>query len=292
MNADQIYQFQRDDAFAEQFMATEYRTFVAMPFSNRGGYPEKRIHTLFSTVHERLNEQLPISAPRRFAQLARVDELTGGSVVITDEIIRQVLSCHFFLGDLTGCNFGVVLECGLALALKPNARVLLVTQDRTYVGNFDVSVTRIVDYTEDDLAAALVLELKKAAGAYEAEADKYIRLISSQLSIDAILVLNIYGRLWASNPPPQNNPAIWEQPAAQLAPHRFRGTTGRLAYINAARELTEKRLLWNNFVPNAAEGRDTYGSHATNLGWRVIERLWQHNALMRRPPNAPTSPNG
>lgn len=39
MNVDQVYQLQRDDAFAKQFSAKEYSTFVAMPFTNRNGYP-------------------------------------------------------------------------------------------------------------------------------------------------------------------------------------------------------------------------------------------------------------
>ena len=46
MNVDSIYQLQRDDAFAAQFSADEYQTFVAMPFSIRGGYPEPRIRKL------------------------------------------------------------------------------------------------------------------------------------------------------------------------------------------------------------------------------------------------------
>jgi hypothetical protein len=43
MNVEAIYQLQRDEAFAIQYEAAEYQTFVAMPFSNRGGYPEQRI---------------------------------------------------------------------------------------------------------------------------------------------------------------------------------------------------------------------------------------------------------
>src|SRR5437660_6253209 len=101
MNVDHIYQLQRDDAFAAQFSATEYQSFVAMPFSNRGGYPEGRIHELLATVHERANALHPQGGKRRFAPLRRVDEITSGTVTITDEIIRQVLSCHFFWGDLT-----------------------------------------------------------------------------------------------------------------------------------------------------------------------------------------------
>jgi hypothetical protein len=153
MNVDQIYQLQRDDAFARQFSAKEYSTFVAMPFNNRGGYPERRIHKLLSTVHSTANKKLPNGGKggRRFARLHRVDDVTSGSIVITDEIIRQILGCHFFVGDLTGCNFGVVLEVGLALALKPNGRVILFTQDDTASLHFDLKVTNVNRYTEEDL---------------------------------------------------------------------------------------------------------------------------------------------
>ncbi len=145
MNVDHIYQLQRDDAFAAQFSSTEYQTFVAMPFSNRGGYPEARIKALLTEkVHERVNELRPAPPVNRtFAPLRRVDGGPGGAVVITDQIATDILACHFFLGDLTGCNFGVVLETGIALALKPNGRVLLFTQDDSGSLHFDLKVTNV-----------------------------------------------------------------------------------------------------------------------------------------------------
>src|SRR4051812_1651812 len=102
-----------------------------MPFSNRGGYPEPRIKKLLlEKVHKRANSILAISRGKRtFAPLYRVDGgASVGAVVITDQIVSDILASHFFVGDLTGCNFGVVLETGVALALKPNKRVLLFTQ--------------------------------------------------------------------------------------------------------------------------------------------------------------------
>jgi hypothetical protein len=183
MNVDLIYQLQRDDAFAEQFSASEYSTFVAMPFSNRGGYPEGRIRKLLSMVHKLANQSLkPFSGTRKrpqFAPLRRIDQTTSGAMVITDEILRRILNSHFFFGDLTGCNFGVVLETGIGLALKPNERVLLFTQGDTASLHFDLKVTNVNRYTEATLAADLAAELIKAADAFENEADRYIRLLSS-----------------------------------------------------------------------------------------------------------------
>ena len=79
-------------------------------------------------------------------------------MVITDQIIADILSCHFFLGDLTGCNFGVVLETGIALALKPNGRVLLFTQDDTASLHFDLKVTNVNPYKEDNLVDGMGFE--------------------------------------------------------------------------------------------------------------------------------------
>ena len=290
MNVDGIYQLQRDDAFAAQFQATEYQTFVAMPFSNRGGYPEGRIRELLVAVHTRANTLMPESSKRKFAPLRRVDEITSGTVTITDEIIRQVLSCHFFWGDLTGCNFGVVLETGLALALKPNQRVLLYTQDDTHSLHFDLSVTRITAYLETELVQRLAKDLVHAASCFESEADRYIRLLSSQLTADAIYVLNIYGRLWKDRRVASDKPSLFQRIAAQYMDH-FAESVGRIIFNDAVRELSSRRLFWTNYQTNTPPGADSHGLHATKLGWRVIEHLWNHDALMREPGDAPTGPN-
>jgi hypothetical protein len=290
VNVDQIYQLQRDDAFACQFSAKEYSIFVAMPFTNRGGYPEGQIRKLLGGVHVIANKQRNAKG-RRFARLHRVDDVTSGSIVITDEIIRHILSCHFFVADLTGCNFGVVLEVGVALALKPNARVILFTQDDTASLHFDLKVTKVNRYVEENLVENMASELVKAAKAFENEADRYIRLISTQLTPNGIAALNIYGRLWKDRKRPSDQPSIWEDSAASYSSDRFGCSAGKVAFHNALRELSERRLFWTHYVPNAGKGTDRYGVHATNLGWRVIENLWKHDPQMRQPNYAPTGPN-
>jgi hypothetical protein len=261
-----------------------------MPFGNQGGYPEKRIRNLLSAVHDRANELLPSSSKRCFAELRRVDETTSGTMVITDEIIRQILGSHFFWADLTGCNFGVVLETGLALALKPNERVLVFTQDGMHSLHFDLKVTRIAEYNEETLVSKLADELVKAAQSFEAEADRYIRLVSAQLTSDAIMLLNLYGRRWKAWPSDASQPSLFQSAAAELNPV-FAGEIGRVLFQQAARELSAHRLFWTDYRPNAAPGADAYGIHATKLGWCVIAHLWNHDPQMREPPNAPTGPN-
>lgn len=66
MNVDHIYQLQRDEAFAKQFSADKYQTFVAMPFNNRGGYPEARIKMLL--LQERTQVRFPKLNPSRRRQ--------------------------------------------------------------------------------------------------------------------------------------------------------------------------------------------------------------------------------
>lgn len=291
MNVDQIYQLQRDDAFADQFAAKHYQTFVAMPFSNRGGYPEQRIKMiLLEKVHLKANEILATTGNRRtFAPLIRVDGGPSGAVVITDQIVTRILGCHFFLGDLTGCNFGVVLETGIALALKPNGRVLLFTQDDTASLHFDLKVTNVNQYTEVNLVARAADALANAAKVFEGEADRYIRLLSSQLTPDAIMLLNLYGRMWKQMPNGLH-PSFFDEKSAGRVAH-FAGESGRVAFHDCVRELSAKRLVWTDFKPNTPQGCDSYNIHATKLGWTVIEQLWSHDEEMRKPSDAPTGPN-
>lgn len=292
MNVDHIYQLQRDDAFGRQFSSDVYETFVAMPFSNRGGYPEPRIKKmLLEEVYQRANALHSAPAGKRtFAPLKRVDGGgPGGAAIITDEIVNGILNSHFFFGDLTGCNFGVVLEAGVALALKPNSRVLLFTQDDTASLHFDLKVTNVNRYKEEYLVNKIAQALVAAAKAFERESDRYIRFLSSQLTPDAIRALNTYGRIWKDHGHAQ--PSIWEENAAQYEPTRFLGESGKIAFHNAVRELSERRLFWTHYAPNNPQGGDSYGIHATKLGWRVIEHIWNHDLKMREPAGAPTGPN-
>jgi hypothetical protein len=184
----------------------------------------------------------------------------------------------------------VVLETGIALALKPNSRVSLFTQDDATALHFDLKVTNINRYTEDDLVEKAASALVGAATAFENEADRYIRLLSSQLTPDGIKMLNVYGQFWRNWRPGDSHPSIFVE---KLAGHvaEFSGEDGRVAFHEAVRELSARRLLWTDFKPNIAPGVDAYGIHATKLGWRLIEHLWQHDPLMREPTGAPTGPN-
>lgn len=69
----------------------------------------------------------------------------------------------------------------------------------------------------------------------------------------------------------------------------FKGTSGRALFNDVTRELAENQLFWTDYKPNTpTKGVDQYGLHATELGWRVIEHIWQD---IRKPEGAPTGPN-
>jgi len=141
MNVDQIYRFQRDEAFAKQFTAPSYTTFVAMPFGRTDEYDADNIYRLLKdNVHLRANA-LRQGLPRPFSPLERASEHKGTALVITELITTRILEDHFLVADLTGNNAGVILETGIALALKPNRRLVLITQDRHDDLHFDLKVT-------------------------------------------------------------------------------------------------------------------------------------------------------
>ncbi len=144
-------------------------------------------------------------------------------------------------------------------------------------------------YTEDDLVEKVASALVDAAEIFEKEADRYIRSLSSQLTSDAILVLNHYGQRWKGWRSGSPQPSIFYRIVEQV--ENFTGPAGRVAFHDAVRELSARRLFWTDYKPNASPGADHYGLHATKLGWRVIEHLWQHDSQMREPTDAPTGPN-
>jgi hypothetical protein len=292
MNVEQIYRLHRDEAFAKQFTAPEYTTFVAMPFGKTDEYDADAVYRLLrEQVHLRANQlRAEAKLPKSFAQLQRVSEHKGTAIVVTESIAIHILEDHFLVGDLTGNNTGVVLETGVALGLKPNRRLVLITQDDHQELHFDVSVTHVTRYTSDAVVENVAHALVEAAKVFEFEARLYITQVSARLTSDAIMVLNIYGQLWKSWKEGSPNPSIFQRAAGFHKDH-FAGAIGRTLFEPAARELIAHRLLWTDYQSNAVQGGDLFGHHATELGWLVIEHIWKHDSEMRKPAGAPTGPN-
>lgn len=243
MNVDLIYRLHRDEAFATLFTAKEYSTFVAMPFADSVGYAASRIYGLLQEVNVKANSEAKSKGlPKSFAALHRISAHTGSAIVITEAIALEILNQHFFVGDLTGNNPGVVLETGVALGLKANKRLVLITQDDRTEIHFDLKVTHVTCYTEDSLIEIVASALVGAAEAFEKEATEYIRFVSTGLTPDAILVLNCYGQLWKTRSS-GDRPSIFEPQSCQP----FHTPDGSLRFQHSIRELLTKRLMWTDY---------------------------------------------
>ena len=76
MNPDRIYRQYRDDALAKQITASEYTTFVAMPFDERFSYRSRDIYTdAIQAAIKQANQRCV--TPRKFAVAKRVDDHPG-----------------------------------------------------------------------------------------------------------------------------------------------------------------------------------------------------------------------
>ena len=108
------------------------------------------------------------------------------------------------------------------------------------------------------------------------------------MTFDAIRLLYIYGCRWKDlSPAATDEPAVFQKVAADLDPI-FKE---RVVYQLGIQDLTRLRLFWTDYKVNVeGSGRDSFGAHATKLGWLVIEHLWNHDPKMRKPSNAPTGP--
>jgi hypothetical protein len=267
VNPERIFREYRDDALAKQITAKEYSTFVAMPFQERFSYPSRDIFekvVLAAIKHaNNLNK-----ASRSFAVAKRADDEPGNARVITDDIVSRILECHIFLADLTFQNAGVLLEVGIALGLKPNSQIILITQDSLGSLHFDIRNNNVIQYNHPDAVNRIAEALVSAVTLFEANTREYIKTLSRSLTSDAILCLNLYGKLRRDNP--GGIMSLYDG----FFDHYFKGEGALNRFQNATRELLLKRLIWTDYAVGAIPGGDAYGMHATDLGWVFIETMW------------------
>lgn len=266
MNPDLIYSQYRDDALAAQTTAKEYLTFVAMPFGDRFSYRSKQIYKeVIQAAAAKANELN--QAPRRFAEPRRVDDGAGTAVVITEAIVKEILYSHLFVGDLTFANPGVLLEVGIAMGLKSNQQIILITQGELAEIHFDIRNNKILPYNSADAVTRIAQAMIEAAKSFEADADRRIESIKKVLTPEAVQVLRLYGIFQKANPASSLHSLIAD---------RIFGTDKRAEdkFEQAARELLERRLLFTDYKSNVGNGADRFGMHATELGWVFIGRTW------------------
>jgi hypothetical protein len=269
MNPEQVYMEFRDEALARQVTASEYITFVAMPFSERYSYRSREIfEKVIGAAVKRANDLGKTG--RRFAPPRRADDEPGVAGDVPDEITARILESHMFLADLTFENTGVLVEVGVAMAFKPSSQIVLITQDPLDRLHFDIRNNRVIQYNAGDAVEKIAEALVTGVAAFESDIRRFIESLTRTLTPDAILCLNFYGRMCRDNP--KEKPSLHEGVAGLL----FKGEDGLQRFRDATRELLQKRLLWTDYKVGAIKGGDAFGMHTTELGWVFIETMWSN----------------
>jgi hypothetical protein len=265
MNPDRIYSNFRDDALAQKVGVSEYTTFVAMPFTDSFSYRYKDVlERIIQTAAKRASETRRTKRP--FATPQIVSAGASGAIAITDKIVEDILYSHIFLADMTFNNPGVLLETGIAMGMKPNSQIILITQGSYQELHFDIRNNNVFCYNGSDAIEQLANRFISAANDFEADADHRIRFIQRRLSPDAIALLNAYGQLQKQN----TAHSLHQEIAEQI----LKGGRSGERFDAAARELLETRLLWTEWKTKVKEGVDAFGMHATPLGWAFIGQMW------------------
>ncbi len=266
MNPERIYQQHREDALRGQIEAAKYSTFVAMPFRDSFSYKSKTVYK------EIIQKAAEVASSKKTARLEfdvpkRVDDASGQAVVITEEIVVDILESHIFLADLTFQNPGVILETGVALGLKPNRQIILISQGTAEELHFDIRNNKVNFYRDSSDIGILADAMIAAAAAFEKDADKYVNAVVETLSESAIQCLRWRGQKMRSNP----NQSLHSGIAADIFNNRP-SCEAALLFQLATQELLQRKLLYMHFDKNGQE--DFLGMYGTRLGEVLIHRKW------------------
>ena len=266
MNASRFYESHREDALAKQIAATKYSTFVAMPFRDTFSYRSQEIYRdIIQKAAEVANKQN--AAKRDFDVPWRADDTPGQAVVITDEIVLGILESHFFVGDATFQNAGVILEAGIALGLKPHHQIILLTQGKSEEIHFDLKVVKHIFYTDSNVVDELAKAMIAAAAAFEKDADKYVNSVVKSLSESAIQCLR-----WRGQKMGRNETTSLNSGCAALIFNNHTSSEAILLFQAATQELIQRKLIEMYFIKES--GKELRGMYPTKLGEAVIRKLW------------------
>jgi hypothetical protein len=271
VNPERIYRQYRDDALANQIDAFKYTTFVAMPFAEQFSYRSKDIlQNVIQKAAQHANELK--KARLSFADPKRIDDHAGTARVITEDIIIQILESHFFVADLTFANTGVLLETGIALGLKPNSQIILITQGQPSDLHFNIRTNNVIFYKDDTTISEISNALIAAAEHFEQDKSRYITEITKSLTPDAIFCLRHYGLIQQEDAANSLHDGL----AISIFPDN-----AYVRFYAGTRDLLRRRLIWTDWRPKAINGKDAFGMHATKLGWAVIQLMWNE---FKQPP--------
>jgi len=273
MNPQRIYEQYRDDALAALITAKSYKTFVAMPFGQRFSYRQKEVYENVIQAAARRAADLG-SATREFDPPRRTDDTGIAAAVITEEIVVQILDSHFFIADLTNENPGVLLETGIAMGLKANTAIILITQDHLSDLHFDLRNNNVISYNSPDAVEIIAKAFIACARTFEEQSNSYVKAVAASLTPDAIVCLKWYGEQQRFHPGQSLHAGVAGPIFAALNPPPTAGANLEIRFVSATRELLQKRLLRTDYNVAAVAAGDTFGMHASALGWVFMKQMW------------------
>ena len=167
----------------------------------------------------------------------------------------------------------MLLETGIALGLKPNPQIILITQGKLADLHFDIRNNTVISYNGKDANEAIADAMIAAGCSFERDADLYISSITKTLAPDAIACLKHYAEIQQKN--------IANSLHSAIATNLFHNDPRAQSRFDlGTMQLLQSRLIWTDWKVKALEGEDAFGMHATDLGWAVISNMW---ADLRKP---------
>jgi hypothetical protein len=270
MNPDRIWRELGNLALAEQITADKYGIFVAMPFRNQFSY---RSDDVFTRVIERAVERANAQQPFRpfTCPPVRSDKLAPNASEITEEIVEHIIGDHFFIADLTLANQGVLIEVGVALAMKTPRQIVLIHQGDMRDLHFDIKDNRVISYDHGDPTDEIARALVDGAKVFESGVGIRMQTIRESLSPKAVYLLNRYGRLRLENPAASLHTGIIQEDS-NLSPDP---TVRMMIFTSAIQELLQRGLVKLDYkAADDGINPDEYGLHATKLGLVFIRKTW------------------
>ncbi len=273
MNPERLYQQHRDDALAKQVGAKEYLTFVAMPFRDSFSFRAKDIYERVIKAAATKANTLNL-AKKPFAPPKRADDVPGQALTITEEIVVQILESHFFLADLTFQNSGVLIETGIALALKPNHQIILISQGSANDLHFDIKDNNVIFYRDDASVETIAKAMIAAAEHFERDIELYVKSISTTLTTEATYLLHWFATECEKI---YSHQSLHIGIASKIWPRH--GNNAVILFHSAMKELLTRGLAYTDYPTEATTGNDRFDGGATALGWEFIEHMWPKLAL-------------
>ena len=178
MNPEIIYTNYRDEALAEKFSSGTYSSFVAMPLADHFSYhPKEVLENVIRQATTAANRERA-GEIKEFLPPETARQIPGTANVITEDIVKKILSSHFFIADLTGGNAGVLIETGIAMAFKSNSQIILITQHSLEELHFDIRNNRVILYSPNGNIDEIKQAFLAAASNIELDRGKYVTQVS------------------------------------------------------------------------------------------------------------------